>query len=222
MTTAQLSLEHLIRPSNITQGKAPVLFLFHGYGSNEEDLFSFAEELPGSYCVIAARAPHTLQPFGYAWYAINFEATKGKWSDHEQAKASRELIVRFMEEACETYHLDDKNVNLLGFSQGTVLSYAVALSYPEKIRNVVALSGYIDESVLAEGYEQKDHSQLNLYVSHGQMDMVIPPEWAQKSSELLDTMGITHTYEEFPVGHGVSPANFKSFSKWLDEHTKTT
>ena len=71
MTTAPLSLEHIIRPSTITNGKPPVLFMLHGYGSNEEDLFSFAPELPGELCIISIRAPYTLQPYGYAWYAIN-------------------------------------------------------------------------------------------------------------------------------------------------------
>lgn len=215
MTVAPLSLEHLIRPSSLEKGKAPVLFLFHGYGSNEEDLFSFAPELPEKLCVIAARAPFDLQPFGFAWYSINFDASYGKWSDVAQAVHSRDLILKFIEEACETYQLDTGNISLLGFSQGTVLSYALALSYPERFRNLIALSGYIDEQLLVEGYQKQDHAKLKVYASHGQMDMVIPPDWAQKAPLFLDKLGITHVYEEFPVGHGVSPGNFTSFLKWL-------
>lgn len=217
MTTAPLSLEHLIRPSSLTQEKPPVLFMFHGYGSNEEDLFSFAPELQSKFCVISVRAPYPMQPFGNAWYAINFDAQQGKWSDDQQAKKSREKIVMFIEEACETYGLDKNKVTLLGFSQGTILSYAVALSYPEKIKNVVALSGYINEAILKEGYEEKDHTNLKIYASHGQVDQVIPPEWAQRAPEFLKKLGIAHVYEEFPVGHGVAPQNFHSFKKWLED-----
>ena len=148
MTTAPLSLHHLIRPSVLTDRKPPVIFLFHGYGSNEEDLFSFAPELPEELCVISVQAPYSLQMFGYAWYAINFDAEKGKWTDVDQAIASRDKILAFIDEACEAYHLDPLKISLLGFSQGTVLSYAVALSFPKKIKNVVALSGYIDEKIL--------------------------------------------------------------------------
>jgi phospholipase/carboxylesterase len=215
MTVAPLSLEHLIRPSALLKGKAPVLFLFHGYGSNEEDLFSFASELPEKLCVISARAPYALQHFGFAWYSINFDASYGKWSDVEQAGRSRDLIMKFIDEACEAYHLDTGNISLLGFSQGTVLSYSVAISYPERFRNLIALSGYIDEQLLVEGYKKKDHSLLQVYASHGQMDMVIPPEWAQKAPKLLAKLGVSHIYEEFPVGHGVSPANFAALQKWL-------
>ncbi len=217
MTTAPLSLEHLIRPANTTDSKPPVLFMFHGYGSNEEDLFSFAPELQEKLCIIAVRAPHPMQPYGNAWYAINFDADKGKWSDDEQAKESRDKIVSFIDEACEAYGLDTTNISLLGFSQGTILSYAVALSYPEKIKNVIALSGYINETILTPDYQSKDHTSLNIYSSHGTVDQVIPVAWAQRTPGMLDHMGVTNTYEEFPVGHGVSPQNFYAFKMWLEK-----
>lgn len=217
MTTAPLSLEHLIRPSSLSEGKPPVLFMFHGYGSNEEDLFSFAPELQKEFCIISVRAPYPMEPLGNAWYAINFDAQQGKWSDDEQAKESIEKIVAFIAEACNAYGLDETNVTLLGFSQGTILSYAVALSYPEKIKNVIALSGYINESILKDKYEEKSHANLKIYASHGQVDQVIPPEWAQRAPAILKGLDIDHVYEEFPVGHGVAPQNFYSFKKWLDD-----
>ncbi len=217
MTLAHLSLEHLIRPATQQDVSPPVIFLFHGYGSNEEDLFSFAPELPEKFCVISARAPHAMEPFGHAWYSINFDAAYGKWTDVEQAKVSRDKILSFIDEACDAYHLDKNNITLLGFSQGTVLSYAIALSFPEKIKNLIALSGYIDEKILIPDYQEKNHSSLNVYASHGQVDMVIPPEWAQRAPVLMKSLGITHSYEEFPVGHGVSPQNFMAFKKWLEE-----
>lgn len=217
MTTAPLSLQHIIRPSSLTDKKAPVLFMLHGYGSNEDDLFSFAAELPKELCIISVRAPYTLQPYGYAWYAINFDAEKGKWSDDEQAKESRDKIVHFIDEACTTYHLDTDAITLLGFSQGTILSYAVALSYPEKIRNVIALSGYINESILVADYDKGNYDKLSIYASHGQVDQVIPLEWAQRAPELLKKLKINHVFEEFPVGHGVAPQNFYSLKKWLED-----
>jgi len=217
MTTAPLSLEHLIRPSSLKTSKPPVLFMFHGYGSNEEDLFSFAPELQEEFCVISVRAPYPMEPFGNAWYAINFDAENGKWSDDEQAKSSRDKIVHFIDEACTSYSLDAQNITLLGFSQGTILSYAVALSYPKKVKNVVALSGYINEGILTDDYANKSHNHLKIYASHGQVDQVIPPEWAQRAPDFLANLGIDHLYEEFPVGHGVSPQNFYSFKKWLNE-----
>ena len=218
MSPTSLSLEYLVRPSSLKSGKKPALFMFHGYGSNEEDLFSFASELPEELQVISVRAPFDLDPFGHAWYAINFDAEYGKWSDDEQAKESRDKIVGFIDEAIEIFDLDEEKITLLGFSQGTILSYAVALSFPEKVKNVVALSGYINEGILLEDYAEKDHSKLHIYASHGQVDQVIPVEWAQKTPDFLKKLEIDFTYEEFPIGHGVSQQNFYSFRKWLVEH----
>ena len=50
---SKLSLHHIIRESSIKEN-APVIFLFHGYGSDENDLFSFAQELPKELFIISA------------------------------------------------------------------------------------------------------------------------------------------------------------------------
>ncbi|MBU2996148.1 phospholipase [Cellulophaga baltica] len=215
MQTKELSLYHIIKPSTLKDGKPPVLFMFHGYGSNEEDLFSFAAELPEELCIISVRAPYEMQPYGNAWYAITFDDIKGKWSDDDQAIESRDKISVFITEACNAYSLDENNVTLLGFSQGTILSYSVALSYPEKVQKVVALSGYINENILLNGYEENDFSKLKFYISHGSVDQVIPVDWASKAPELLNKLNINNIYEEFPVGHGVAPQNFYSLKNWL-------
>ncbi|CAM4035402.1 alpha/beta hydrolase [Gillisia hiemivivida] len=217
MTTIPLSLTHLVRPSSITSGKAPVLIMLHGYGSDENDLFSFASELPEELLIISARAPYQLQPYGNAWYAINFDSVQGKFSDNEQAKESRITISNFIDEVIANYPVDKDNITLLGFSQGTILSYAVALSEPAKVKNVIALSGYINTEIISPEFEKNDFSDLSVYASHGSQDQVIPVDWARKAPELLKELGIEHSYAEFPVGHGVHPQNFTELKKWLVE-----
>jgi len=217
MTTQNLSLEHLIKPSSLT-GKAPVIILLHGYGSDENDLFSFASELPEKYLIVSAKAPHTMQPYGNAWYEINFDADQNKFTNDEQAIESRELIVKFINEVVDNYHADSEKVTLLGFSQGAILSYSVALSYPEIINKVVALSGYIHPSIFKENYENNDFSKLKIYGSHGSIDQVIPVDWARKNKPFLENLEIDYKYSEFPVGHGVNPQNFKEFKDWLEEN----
>lgn len=141
------SLHYIKRPSTLTEN-APLLIMCHGYGSDENDLFSFASELPEELFIVSVRAPYKMQPYGNAWYTINFDANDGKWSDDEQAKSSRDLLAEFINQLCKTYPVNPNNVTLLGFSQGTILSYAVALSYPERVKNIVALSGYINEALI--------------------------------------------------------------------------
>ena len=214
MKQTGLSLNHVIRESSVTVN-APLLIMLHGYGSDENDLFSFAAELPEELFIISVKAPYPMQPYGNAWYAINFDAERGKWNDNEQAIASRDLIAKFIDEAVATYPVDKNNVSLLGFSQGSILSYAVALTYPEKVKNIVALSGYIVQDIFPDDINTKDYSNLDFYCSHGSVDQVIPVDWARQTPAFLDGLNIKNQYSEFPVGHGVAPQNFYEFKTWL-------
>jgi phospholipase/carboxylesterase len=46
-----------------------------------------------------------------------------------------------------------------------LLSYAIALSHPEKISKVIALSGYLNEEIIEENYRNNDFSKLNIFAS---------------------------------------------------------
>ena len=79
---SNLAFEYQIREPKIKLDKNPLLLLLHGYGSNEADLFSFADELPEEYYVVSARAPYDLQYGSYAWYAINFDANQNNLDNY--------------------------------------------------------------------------------------------------------------------------------------------
>jgi phospholipase/carboxylesterase len=213
----ELSLYHLVREPKVKQEKNPLLVLIHGYGSNEEDLFGFAEQLPDEYFIISVRAPYTLPGYGFAWYAINFDADMNKFTDDTQAAQSRDLISKFVDEAIAAYPIDKDNVTLIGFSQGAILSYSIALKYPEKISRVAALSGYLHTPIIPQDLSIEKVNKLRFFISHGIVDQVIPVDWARKAPEFLNTLGIANEYHEYPVGHGVAPQNFYDLVKWLDK-----
>ncbi len=212
-----MNLHYLIQEPKIKLDKNPLLLLLHGYGSNEEDLFSFAPELPEDCFVISVRAPYNLEPYGNAWYAIHFDADENKFSDNEQAKESVEIIATFIDEIVKQYPIDESNVTLIGFSQGAILSYATALTYPEKVRKVAALSGYLNQEILPQKLNMEAISHLKLFISHGSVDQVIPVEWARKAKPALENLGLSVEYQEYPMGHGVSPKNFFDLKAWLQK-----
>jgi len=213
----ELSLKYIVREPNNQTKNTSLLILLHGYGSNEEDLFSFATELPEDLLIVSARAPQSLSFGSYAWYTINFTANEGKFSDIPEAKSARDLISTFIDEVQERYQISPNKTFLLGFSQGTILSYAVALSHPEKVQKVIALSGYVNSELLPLNIETKDFSKLDFFISHGSVDQVIPAEWAKKAPLFLKDLKIKNSYKEYLVGHGVAPQNFFDFKKWIEE-----
>jgi len=209
-------LHYVVRQPKTEQENPPLLILLHGYGSNEEDLFSFATELPDELLIVSARAPFDMNFGGYAWYAITLDANDEKFSDLDEARQSLTKIADFIDYIKVTYKTNPNKTFLLGFSQGAILSYSLSLNYPNKVNHVIALSGYINN-------ELAPNSVLNLnittdyYISHGTVDQVLPVDWARKAPIYLNENNLQNVYSEYPVGHGVVPQNFYSFKSWIEE-----
>jgi phospholipase/carboxylesterase len=210
-----MSLHHIVRKPKTATANPPLLILLHGYGSNEQDLFSFAEELPEELLIVSAQAPHEMGYGAYAWYAINFDAANGKISDLKQAKESITKIADFIDEIKEKYTTNLDKTFVLGFSQGAILSYSLSFMYPNKIQYVIALSGYINTDMAPK--EISKEIKTEYYCSHGSVDQVLPVDWARRSKPFLDNLGFNSVYSEYPVGHGVAPQNFYSFKTWIEE-----
>ena len=212
----QLSLEYLVRAPKINIENPPLLIMLHGYGSNEKDLFSFADELPDELLIISVQAPLSLGFGSYAWYTIHFDSSDAsKFSDIPEAKKALSKIAQFIDEVLLAYKVDANNIFLFGFSQGTILSTAFALNHPDKVQHVIALSGYVNEELLEDNFTANDLSKLDFFVSHGSSDQVIPVTWARKTPAFLNALKVPHTYQEYPVGHGVAPQNFYDLLHWI-------
>ena len=212
---SDLSLEYLIRKPANSLSHPPLLIMLHGYGSNERDLFSFAEELPPDLLILSVRAPLSMGFGSYAWYSINFEADRNNFSNLEEANSALGEIDRFVDGALDKYAPDPNRVFLMGFSQGTILSLAYALNHPGRIQHVIALSGYVNQKLLRTPLVANDYKGLDIFASHGTADQVIPVEWARRTPEFLEKLKIEHEYKEYPVGHGVSPQNFFDLLSWI-------
>lgn len=203
-----MNLDYLVRePENITSS-TPILFMLHGYGSNEQDLFSFRETLPKDWIIISFRAPRATQFEGYSWYDINFNDPEN-FMDVPQAKESLNAALESILKIINNYGLTESKVHLCGFSQGGVLCYALALKYPELFSNVACLSAYTEDKIL-DGIvrDKKKLEKLRFFVSHGTDDAVIPIDWGRKAAELLYDLNCYFTFREYMSGHGVNQKNY--------------
>ncbi len=210
-----MNLEYRHRPSNQDKNsERPLLILLHGYGSNYDDLFSFAPEIPAQYEVISMNAPQKTIYGGWAWYDINFMDAQ-KFNDVKQAHYSMDLILADIDEHCELWNCPKNQVNLCGFSQGGILSYALSLNHPKKFEKVACLSSYPAPEIIGDFNKNADFSQLKFYISHGVEDTVIPIDWGKKAEPLLTELNINYQFKEYYEGHGVNPQNFKDLMLFL-------
>lgn len=219
MKKADLSLVHqVLYAKNPTSAKPPLLLMLHGYGSHENDLFSMAPMLHEKCTVVSLRAPLTLPWGGFAWYEIDFNnLSTGRMSNVEQAKESVKKIRNIIPEIHEAYGTDSDNVWLAGFSQGSILSYALSLGYPQEFQKVLAVSGYVLKEMVPDKYKASEVQHLDFFVTHGTQDDVIPVEWARQSVKMLEQLKLTHQYREYPIGHGISPECFEDMKLWMKE-----
>ncbi len=190
-----------------------LIVLLHGYGSNKEDLFSFANHINTKCHIVSLEAPLDLPMGGNAWYSINFSEEQGKWNDLNEGKKALKIIKENIE--FWKAKLKANEVLALGFSQGAILSYSLAFSYPELINSVVAMSGYFLEDLSSI---TKRNKPFSIFASHGIVDNVIPLQWASDSVVKIDSEGNDITFKTYPVGHGVSPENFQDLQLWLKDH----
>ena len=203
-------LEYRIRKGTNTIEKSPVIFLIHGYGSHADDLFSFAPYLPQTHTVIALQAPLVIAPGSYAWYPLYPKEDGTFTSELEAAWSAVDILTENIDLLVEKYGVNPIDISILGFSQGAILSWALAFSKPKKIRRIVALSGMVHESV-----DTSQPPTFLAYAAHGISDVVIPVEKARTTILPLSEKYNEIEYHEFPEGHSVSQENFTRLLGWL-------
>ena len=189
--------------------KQPAIFLLHGMGSHEGDLPQLVQDFEESHHIFSLRGPIEFKP-GYAFF-----------TNEEEGKPIRVVfdevliyIQSFIREAIVEFELDTEQIYVLGFSQGAVLAQSLALTMGNVIQGVVALSGYVPNFVKTE-YKNQSVEHLNIFISHGVYDYIIPPKWGKESKEYFEAQGANVTFKTYNDGHGVTPENRQDLIAFL-------
>lgn len=215
MKTRNLSLVHRVaEPREKSQARPPLLVLLHGIGSNEDDLYSLAPYLDGRFMTVSARAPVVMGAGSFGWFNIEF-TPRGMVADLEEAERSQRTISKFIGELVEAYGADPACVFLMGFSQGAMMSLSVALTWPDRVAAVVAMSGRLPAQALAQVAEPETLRGMPVFVAHGIYDPVLPIENGRDCREKLEALPVELTYREYPMGHEVSMESLRDVAAWL-------
>lgn len=115
-----------------------------------------------------------------------------------------------------SYGFQEAPFDLMGFSQGAVMVYLLALLKPDRIRKMAALSGFIPrgQAIKPSG---KSLAGKPVFVAHGRQDELIPVSMAQRSVAQLKEWGARVTYCESDAGHKVSKECLQSLEKFFEE-----
>ncbi len=181
----------------------PLLVIFHGYGSDEADLFSLATQLPAEFTVASVRAPLQAGP-GYAWFPLSSDLS---YSVTAVTGAAAEL-----EEWIDSVRANHSSVSLLGFSQGMCMATTLLRHRPAHYAAVVGLSGFV---VDAEGDAFFDDAAVaalkpDVFWGRDQADPVVPEAviestnvWMRANVKLTKVLytGIFHGINAQEISH---------------------
>ncbi len=206
------SLYHrVLRPRDESPGQPPALLMLHGRGSNEMDLLELAGVLDGRFLTLSPRAPYALGG-GFHWYALSQAGAPDPHTFEEGLGTLR----RFVAEAVEGYDIDPARLYVLGFSQGAVMTGALALTNPPLIAGAVLLSGYLPlRSALP--IEERALAGRPYFVAHGTQDPVIPVTFGRETRSYLERVGADLMYREYSMAHQVEYAELQALGAWLTE-----
>ncbi len=198
---------------------APLIIMLHGYGSNEKDLIQLAPSLRPEFRYISARAPQKMDAGMFGWFPLEFTPT-GIRVDHGEAQRAVEQLTRFISEVIAEYKPAGNKVFLMGFSQGTVMSYLTAFLAPELLHGVIACSGQLPEKTVPHDTLKPALRKLPFLVMHGIYDDVLPIAKGRAAQKWLQEHVDDLTWREYPIAHQISPSGIELMRSWLEERVE--
>ncbi len=203
-----------LRIREATHRPARLLLMLHGYTGDENSMWVFARELPKHFWIIAPRAPHPVELRGYSWRSLQPE-TFGRPS-LEQLLPAAEALIRLVDEYQASAGIDAGTFDVMGFSQGGAMSNVLAFLYPERIRKIGVLAGFVPGG-LDEYASKRPLNGKSVFVTHGTQDDMVPIDRARSSMEVLEQAGAKIVYCEDDVGHKVSLHCMRALRSYLED-----
>ena len=211
-----MDLDFLIRRANNPNVETGCIFMFHGYGSNKEDLFSLEQYLPTSQTIISLEAPLKLPFGGFSWFDIDYSDVIENNLDkrYKEINESIDSLLKNIDRHIENENLNKDDITILGFSQGGSICWKLGLDYSKKFRRVIPLSSFIHPSYLNENLDS--YKELLIYSSHGTQDEVIPISLVE---DYIKSLSIKNDliFEKFESGHTISQRNLINLINWIEE-----
>ena len=204
-------------------GPFPTILTLHGRGANAFDLLGLAPHIcSGRFLVICPQGPleTPIAPdaMGYAWYPMSL----GGPPDAAAILSSQVLLKDFLDECLRHYPIDPKKLVVLGFSQGGVMAYSLALANPERFAALAILSSWLPKELLPQLNVNDAVQSLPTLIQHGTQDSMIEVARARSSVETLRELHVPLTYREYEMGHEIRPRSLLELSTWLDSTVMKT
>lgn len=198
------------KPENATR----LLVMLHGWTGDENSMWVFTHGFPAQYCILAPRAPHPADPSGFSWRPSE-AATFGR-PTLPLLQPAAEALIQLVDAYAASAGIEADTFDVIGFSQGGAMTGVLGLLYPQQIRKMGVLAGFVPHGS-DEMIAQKPLAGKNVFVAHGTQDTMVTIDRARESVDLLGRAGATVTYCEDNVGHKLSMNCLRALEEYLKD-----
>ena len=173
----------IIKPEDGVEIKNAIILL-HGYGGDGKDIsmlsLSWKKHLPNTIFICPNGHERCLiNPSGFQWFDLSKDDPK--YILEESIKAEYKLI-KFIDEVKDKFNLENKNICLVGFSQGTMMSINLGLTSKKEYNSVIGFSGKI---INKEDLNLRKKVSTNTLLIHGDADQVVPPHFLLEAKDFF-------------------------------------
>jgi len=172
----------------------------------------FMTKLPDQFLLLIPRGLFRNKDGGFSWYSENLKG----WPSIDAFTPAIDGLVEIMANWPITAPWGNfDRIRLAGFSQGAALAYAFTLLHPIRVMAVAGLAGFLPEGIETL-HQNQELNKLNVYVSHGVNDRIVPISKARQAAQIFDTMGARITFCESDVGHKLAAHCYKGLEMFFD------
>ncbi len=185
-----------LRPASGDNAKQLVVLL-HGYGSNGDDLIGlapfFAQALPeAEFLSPNAPFPCEISPAGFQWFGFEDRTPEMMLGG---VRLAAEILDRFLDAELAKRGLEDRDLALVGFSQGTMMALHVA---PRRANGIGGILGFSGTLIAPQLLAAEMRSTPRVFLVHGTADQVVPFAALAQAEKALKDAGFAVATESRP------------------------
>ena len=194
----------VFRARSLTENPQRVLLLLHGWTGDENSMWPFTAKFPPDVTILAPRAPFHApkEKGGYSWRDLK----PGTWGSPtlDELRPPADDLVSLVDEWLATHSMPDTRFDVVGFSQGGALATLMAILYPQRIRKMAVLAGFVPKGIGDEHLTPGLLDGIRCFWAHGTEDELVAFERGRESAQRLEDAGAQIHFCEADVGHRVS------------------
>ena len=197
--------------------RLPLIVALHGLGNSSEGFARLFTTFQQPARVLLPEGPLPARGQGHSWFRIRLTDGHLRLNEQQILEASEQIALLTNQIQKEKPTLGQPI--LTGFSQGGILSYALALHHPDSFSYVLPVAGWLPESLLPK--EIQTEAAPRIRALHGEADPIVRYAPTKQLHDRLNKLGLDAKLKSYPaVRHTINTPMRAELFRLLGEAMK--